>query len=725
VKSFFFFFTAVIFLAQNSGVIAQEPASNLSGNGFSIDDSSEANRNLQLMQSWIDAQLGTEPAKREWSESMGLLDKLSQQHGDKIISPIVGASARNDLHTFWYLNVNRYLQMKAATLPEEARAAYRRNVEHRAAAQLKDAVDKKDLDALWNLSENYFLTESGVQALEIWADESQSKGNYEDALSAYNRIVQTLRRGNAPHTVSDLITPERIAEVQAKKILALARLGQKDEALKTLADFKAEFPEAKGDIAGRNGLYADSLMAAIESDDIVPQDQDAKTWPVMTGNKSGTRIVAGEIKSGDLTAAFTRPFLQLFSPTLPDPVRRNVSPYSRVTTDFGAAPTTTASKPIHAFFPTIVDDKLWLSNFSQIIALGLEEGADSKPLITLSTRAARPTPNLPMNAAVTAANGRIFGVFSLEGQATIAAIDPADTKRALWEVNALQLNLPKNEPPAAANAVPPRFPVRTSMPGQLLLSAAPIADDQTLYVSLIRSENGLLEYFVSAIDQAHGKVLWTQVVHRRRVDSPNYQNHIPKRQPYLALGNRSVYWQSNSGAVASLDSRSGKLRWLTTYTRRDELDTDEVNNEMISPIVYEGLVYVAPADSRSLFAFDANTGDLAWRTNPLPRKSVRHLIGIADNKIFVTGSHVTTVDRFTGRVLNRWPEGEGKNSGGRGILVGENFLWPTQNDGVIALNVKTLQPAEPKLVPETGHLAATRNYLAITNGEKITVYRRK
>ena len=46
--------------------------------------------------------------------------------------------------------------------------------------------------------------------------------------------------------------------------------------------------------------------------------------------------------------------------------------------------------------------------------------------------------------------------------------------------------------------------------------------------------------------------------------------------------------------------------------------------------VHDGLVIVAPDDANSIYAFNAASGRLVWKTKPLPDEvKLAHLLGVA------------------------------------------------------------------------------------------------
>jgi len=89
---------------------------------------------------------------------------------------------------------------------------------------------------------------------------------------------------------------------------------------------------------------------------------------------------------------------------------------------------------------------------------------------------------------------------------------------------------------------------------------------------------------------------------------------------------------------------------------------------------------VAPADSPRIFALDAATGQILWQTGP-EVQDVLHLLGTTAEDLIASGDRLYWIGlkgEKRGRVKHVWPDGPDKLGYGRGVLAGEDVLWPTR-----------------------------------------------
>ena len=129
--------------------------------------------------------------------------------------------------------------------------------------------------------------------------------------------------------------------------------------------------------------------------------------------------------------------------------------------------------------------------------------------------------------------------------------------------------------------------------------------------------------------------------------------------------------------------RPGGIRWVATYPRRTAAEAGPGRERDLNPaIVHDGLVIVAPDDAASIYAFDAGSGRLVWKTDPLPEEvKLAHLLGVAKGRLVATGDRVLLFDVKTGKLLHTWPDsGRAFEGYGRGLLAGDQIYWPTRTE---------------------------------------------
>ncbi len=146
-------------------------------------------------------------------------------------------------------------------------------------------------------------------------------------------------------------------------------------------------------------------------------------------------------------------------------------------------------------------------------------------------------------------------------------------------------------------------------------------------------------------------------------------------------------------------------------------------------VVHDGRVFVAPSDADAIFAFDAGSGRLLWKSDPIADDvKLSHLLGVAKDRLVATGNRVLLFDVKTGKLLHAWPDsGKSLEGYGRGLLAGDFIYWPTANE-IQVLDQRTALRAEPpiKLVEtyhtKGGNLVAGDGYLIVAQADGMVVF---
>ena len=199
----------------------------------------------------------------------------------------------------------------------------------------------------------------------------------------------------------------------------------------------------------------------------------------------------------------------------------------------------------------------------------------------------------------------------------------------------------------------------------------------------------------------------------------------------LSLEGPALYYQTNLGAVVALEAETGATLWLATYPRQESnpLSGNGGERDLNPAVVDDGRVFVAPSDADAIFAFDAATGRLLWKSDPISDDvKLSHLLGVAKGRLVATGDRVLLFDVKTGKLLHAWPD-SGKSQGGygRGLLAGDLIYWPTKNE-IQILDQRTALRAEPPIrLAETyhtkgGNLVAGDGYLIVAQADGMVVF---
>lgn len=675
-----------------------------------------------------------EQAKQgQWAEALDLYQKVIAQPGEANAKvpkgdPMADPTGLSEL----VVDARQHAQTRIAALPAEARALYRSRVDAQAERWFRQGVGDHDRAALRRVVDQMFGSSWGDDALDLLGDMAFQEGQFAEALGLYRRLVPD---PGAPAT--GLVHPDPevdLARVAAKKILCRAAMGIDPPVSEDLKTFAAAYPEAKGPLAGRDGPLAQSLAEAIAADHLALPPQSDGRWTTFAGAPSRTRIAPGPIDIGQFQ--WRR---KLEAPPSP----RAQPQMTRFGGGFAPMPVaSTTPESQLAFHPIILGDQVVLCDDGKILAFhlnardaGPEPGAaaaseevfawDQKLRSPYSPPSARSAPGGSARYTLTAHGDRIYARLggSGNGSTIIAVRNNRDVEgKRIWEKTASEISLPR---------------ARADAPGRIsnaVYEGTPVADARSVYVAL--TEGGTETHaFVACLDAETGATRWVKYL--GTASSPDnaqmmmngmggFGNAVGAGNRLLSLDGQTVYYQTNLGAVAALDAETGAIRWLASYPTRDRAGASP-SREANPAVVHDGLVIVAPDDALPIFAFDAATGKMAWKTPPMDK--VGHLLGVAKGRLIATGDRVYSFDVKTGKLLHYWPDGPtGFEGYGRGLLAGDSIYWPTKTDIYVLDQATGAQgDREPiRLMGDHGtgggNLAAGDGYLVVAQKDALVVF---
>ncbi len=298
----------------------------------------------------------------------------------------------------------------------------------------------------------------------------------------------------------------------------------------------------------------------------------------------------------------------------------------------------------------------------------------------------------------------------------------------LWEVKSTSINLPN------------RRGDRNGGHRTISFEGTPVADAQNVYVAVTDRRETTTTYIV-CLDANTGASRWVRYLGAASPDGDNFFG-MPMQfggmtassdfnHRLLSLDETALYYQTNLGAVVALEVETGGTLWVATYPRQES--NHGVGNgserDLNPAVVHGGRVFVAPSDADAVFAFDAASGRLLWKSDPIADDvRLSHLLGVAHDRLVATGNRVLLFDVKTGKLLHAWPDSSNALVGyGRGLLAGERIYWPTRNE-IQILDQRTALRAEPpiKLVEtyhtQGGNLVAGDGYLIVAQADGLVVF---
>lgn len=724
---------AVVALAwRPSAVIAQGPSRNAPN--FKPDDSEDALNQLR--------NAANHAREKQWSEAVDLYQRVIDRYAGNVIKVPRDQPGADPTETSQlYVDARRYCHRLIASLPAEARAAYRNRMDQIAGPWYREGAARRDSRLLLRVVDQAFCSDWGDNALELLGDLAFQEGRFAEALGYYSQLVP-----DHPDDPALLIHPDPdldLARVAAKRWLCRAGMGHPPDRT-DLDAFARAYPGAGGSLAGRKGPYAQILAQAVASDRLQPPSDPDGRWPTFAGSPERTRVVTGPIDVGQVQ---WRVDLEKVSSTRASSTR---------IPGMSGSGLPVRPEQLLAFHPIVLGDQVIICDGSRVTAYNLgdrpsdSDGGDARPVspawrhdsengtgLVHATRTSGVIPRYTLTASghrIYARMGqsstpimRFRGPRQFEpGTSSIIALDWSSQGKLLWEKRAIDLNLPDR----------PGLPNRS-----LNFEGTPVADGRNVYAAATdRGQETML--YVVCLDAETGEPCWVRRVGWAQPDPDQLMggfnivmNAVASpgdfRHQLLTLDGSRIYYQTNLGAVVALDAETGTTQWVASYPRQDASRMGQSTERDLNPaVVHEGRVLVAPADADSILAFDAATGRLLWKTEPIADDiKLAHVLGVAKGHLVVTGDRVVLLDVATGKVAGSWPDAPNRSHEGygRGLLAGDLIYWPTKTQIEVLNQQNALRAAPPIELQKVygthgGNLAAGDGYLIVAQEDGLVVF---
>jgi outer membrane protein assembly factor BamB/tetratricopeptide (TPR) repeat protein len=676
---------------------------------------------------------------RQWSEAIEIYQRVIDQFGDK-----VGKLPRDEPGTdpsgdfVLFVDDRKFCHRALAHMPAEAREIYRKRADSVAERWFRQGQAEGDTSLLRRVVDRAFCSSWGDDALELLGDLAFQDGRFGEALAHYGRLV-----ADRPDDVYALVHPDPsvdLARIAAKKMLARAALGENPPTRTEIEEFPRRYPNTSGALAGRTGKYGEILAQALASDGLAPPLQPESRWPTFAGSLRRTKIAAGPIDAGSIQWR----------------VELDRVPVNRAPSGFGpralAAQAPIPPERLLAFHPIVLGDQVIVTDGARVLAYNLNdrpsetEGGAGRLIEPAwkhdpesgaqAPQAMRMYGSIP-RYTLTAVGHRIYmrggaaspaylpgmGGMSGRGSSSIVALDWNTQGKLLWEQKSSALVLPN----------------RTSN-RSVSFEGTPVADARSVYVAVTDRREQTATY-IACFDAETGASRWVRYLGTASTDvenfmgfggmPPQFGGSVPGDYNHrlLSLDGPTLYYQTNLGALVALEAETGSTLWVATYPRQDPEHLGSGSERDLNPAVVDGgMVYVAPSDANSIFAFDAQSGRLRWKSEPISSDvKLSHLLGVAQGRLIATGDRVLLFDAKTGELRRVWPDAGKAEGYGRGLLAGDLIYWPTRTE-IQVLNQRTGMRTEPPIkLQETyrvkgGNLVAGDGYLIVAQSDGLVVF---
>jgi outer membrane protein assembly factor BamB len=676
---------------------------------------------------------------KQWAEAIKIYQKVIQEFGDKVAKlPKDDPAGDPSGDSVLFVDVRQFCQRQIAGLPAEARELYRARVDVQAERWYRRGAADRDRTLLRKVVDQAFCSSWGDDAIDLLGDLAFQDGRFEEALAAYRHVVP-----DRPGDGAGLVHPDPsvdLAQVAAKKLLCRAALGDTPPGAADLAAFAKGYPGAKGKLAGRDGPYLATLTEALKNDRLSPAALPDGRWPTFAGSPTRTRVVPGPVDVGSLQ---WRVELE------------QVTPGQNPRFGRGIALPVAPPRPdrLLAYHPIVLGDQVIVCDDNQILAYNLNDRPEGPAGTSAGSikvawkhdedqgsgvpQAARLGVGVP-RYTLTAYGDRIYARMGMTtapfmgrmgtggSQSYLVAVDRSTDGKLLWKK--LASDVPTSKKPGEANSRSVGF------------EGTPVADARSVYVALTDRREQTATH-VACLDADNGAVRWVRYLGAASSDADNMvgmgmgmgmAGGLPSHDfghRLLTLDGPTVYYQTNLGAVIALEADGGSIRWVATYPRQDRFGGTGHDRDLNPAIVHDGLVIVAPDDAAAIFAFDASSGRLVWKSDPIPDEvRLGHLLGVAKGRLVATGDRVLLFDVKNGKVVHSWPDsGRGYEGYGRGLLAGDKIYWPTRNEIHVLDQTTALRTEPPIKLQETfqesgGNLAVGDGYLIVAQDRKLVVF---
>ncbi len=698
-------------------------------------------------------------ADGQWAQAINVLRNLSRDHRQTLVPIRVERNITSPTLAERYISSTTYCNLLLSSLPPEALALYRQQVDAQAKRWFDDGVRRRDAELLTRILQQAFVSSHGDDALSKLGEWAWERGDYSTARKYWTMLAPPAKR---PANVPDNQNPDKEAgekilsphemlpvlrypDTNIKPELVLARLvlcsiaeGNFWRARLELDACQQQFDQIEGTLAGREG----NLVEILEQ-----EFANVRKWKPVGSSANWNSFASGMRRNGSAPAdiSLNRPLwsVALSPERLPVPNPRPA---------LGSH-----SWPRH--FPVICNNRLFVNDANTILAFDLATGEPAWPIELPATEEESNEPEIsrldserretaiiypsPWSPALKnpLPERPIVGVprytMTISGGRLFARMGSPVSGRARNELRALRseivcLDLDRGEGTLLWKLAAGDVQQADAQQNEEAWSfeGSPVVRGEQAYV-VMRKMTPQIQINVVCLNASDGRVIWNQqacAIVGQTSDNENLVDHL-----LLALADDRLFLSTNRGAVCALATSDGTLEWVITYESQPPKTilerSDPKLNGLLSPLVHGDQVFVAPTDSSFLFALQAETGRLLWQRKLEDR--LEHLIGVRQRELIVSGRSLWSLDYYNGNMIWKYVVRETELAGyGRGMMTPTQTWWPQRE----AIEVFHFDQSTNRLFKQRhelrsqfgfvrgGNLLVSDGYLVITQEDRITVF---
>ncbi|NQT18627.1 MAG: PQQ-binding-like beta-propeller repeat protein, partial [Planctomycetes bacterium] len=550
-----------------------------------------------------------------------------------------------------YIPCDEYCRRRMVSLPPEAVVAYRTLNDAAARELYASALRRRSPALLHKVHDRFPISSVADDALKDAADLRLERGNYPAALNTYKHILSRMRPGVRPRFSPGLILVKAAACLQAMR-----RPQKADELLKLALSATATDPAENARLAALA-----EMVKATPPPAAVPAD-----WGTFGGDNSHGRSPAKVALPGRLRW-HQRKVEERTQPRTRPPVGRPAPP-----------------RPSRMLCrPAVMDGIVYYRTDSSVVARDLLRGTKlweykSGAHDAAGRRVTRFSRYSTDNGSlfVTAAGDRVYANI-------LCTAHENGRQITRFKLVALEVRADKGEPKVAWERC--GHDVNNEQLRQFSFASAPIVAGGRLFAGAMKTPGE--DMYLCAFDAQTGALLWKTFVclgQIRRIYNMRTGNGAAEMP---AEKDGVVYLALNVGVVVAADAATGRPLWKNVYEqhlgenlRYAPSKPYKPNNP---PIISSGRLYLLPAGSDSLCAFDLATGRLEWRHTL--GGNYYHLLGVKNGSAIVSGRHIASIG-YDG--TSEWSQELSGKSAGRGVLAEDFALCPIEG-GIEVIRLET------------------------------------
>ena len=583
-------------------------------------------------------------AAREWADAIDLLRQIAEHHGERLVAIEPGR----------YVSVQTCSDILLSSLPPEGLALYRAKIDPQARRWFETAKRLRDEEGLERVVRKAFLSSYGDDALLMLGELAWEQGALARARSYWEKLVPLPASSESGDSLAVLKYPDSQADraqIEARLVLCSLMQRKRSRANREYESFLQIYPQATGKFAGRSANLAailKSLIAAANAAPGVPADVEPATF---AGNLERNQVLPRSVDVGG----------ELWSVRLKEMRVERMTRFDDFLIDRTERGTAVLPIKVLSYYPAAWNRIAFCCDDTDVYAYDLSPARGGQPAwggndasiyrlpgeLAQNPQLSRARAGLPRYSLtisesrlfarlgpLAAASGRNRGLNSASNM--LVCLDLTRQGDLVWIIKADELQADG---------------------GKWGFDGTPAAADGKVYVALRRSDPQL-QLNIACFDAATAKLMWNRKICGGVEALAGDVDEV--RHQLLTLAEERLFYCTNLGAVASLDTREGAIRWIATYPRVEEETIAAFNKRQQhgpNPCVFhDGLVLAAPTDCD-------------------------RLLGVAGSRLVVAGDFLWGLDVNTGRM--QWCDGRSDPEAatcGRGVLAGDLVYWPRREE---------------------------------------------